>query len=238
VAQRAAEPAPASEAGDDADAASQLAALSLALQDVHWDKPELPPAWHLTVHQGDCPLRSVRLDTSAAEQLRLSKARLTVLLKGTATHERLAVRLRRRQWRLAVRLLSRAVAETVSGVRLWSQHGSGLLSASLLPGAAAALAAAQRSATAGVAAAAASGAEAADEPSPQAATSPAELLHDLRAAAPAECLTAQPPASKNDGASPAAPRPGQPSGGPASLARLFELQREASMEVAAGTADA
>lgn len=38
---------PAEKAGSEAGAAS-LAAPSIALQDTHWDQPELSPDWHLT----------------------------------------------------------------------------------------------------------------------------------------------------------------------------------------------
>ena len=46
AAEQAAGQVPAAEAGDGAGAAGQ-AVLSLALQDRHWDQPELPPDWHL-----------------------------------------------------------------------------------------------------------------------------------------------------------------------------------------------
>ncbi len=204
------------------------------------------------MRQGDQLLRSVRLDTSAAAAVRVRKPHRAVVLRSTAAEQRLVVRLRRSEWRPTMQLLSRAVTETVCGCRLWSQQGSGLLRSELLPGAAAALAALSQPAAASAeaegsneaTAAAAAGAEAAAgeacqqaaaETGQQGSTSPAELLHKLRAAAPAECLTAQPPASWRPKAGISAPRPGQPFDTQAFLARLSELQREGGAVAAGGS---
>lgn len=202
--------------------------------------PLHPPPTLSAVSQGGWLLRTIRLDASAAAALRIRKASRAVVLEASGVHSRLVVRLGRREWRAALQLLRRAVTETVCGSRLWSQQGSGLLRPELLPGAAAALATAKAQVAgsegadgSGANAANVTGAQPAAESGQPGAASPAGLLHELRAAAPAECVTAQPPAAKRLAAGVVSPRR-SPAGVQPLLAQLAELQQEAG-EVAAGT---
>lgn len=221
--------------------------------------PSAPPA---AVLRDGRRLHSIRLDEAAGAALRLCEADRSVLLRGPAADAVAAVggpvlRLSRPQWLRLQRLLSRAVTENVCGQRLWSQEGRRLLRRRVLPSAAAAAAAAAAASFAAARAhppaptqppAASPEAEAqsplggapdgtaASRGSPPAPASPSELLHQLRAAAPAECLTAQPPAARP--AAPGSPKQRGAGDCEASLERLRQLQAAAAAAVPAGKTDA